>query len=150
MDSLRRCRSARWLILGLATIAFAVLPPLRTACACISCGTSHASACCSPKADGTKSCCSQPKPVASCCSTEACATPAASGCECTAVPASREPAPLPTQDSAAKDVTAATTLHADWQLPAIVPVVVDGCRESAFGPPPRPTSLQIAFCVWRN
>src|SRR5690606_11287465 len=96
-------------------------------------------------------CCASPKPVASCCSTnESCSTPATSGCECTAVPASREPAPVPTPDSSPQKAPVATTVHADWQLPAVIPVVADGCREAAFGPPPRPTSLQIAYCVWRN
>jgi hypothetical protein len=152
---LRRCRLGRWLILSLAIVALVALPPLRTACACVSCGTTESSACCSAaKAAGSakacccaaQTCCSTPAPAATCCTT----TESTDGCECTAVPDSREPAPVPSSDSPLKEVTSVTTLQADWLLPAVVPVVADGCHEAAFGPPPRAVSVQIAFCVWRN
>lgn len=151
---LRRCRLGRWFILSLAIVALVALPPLRTVCACVNCGSTDIAACCSPaKSAGIKACCcsahtccATPTPVASCCVAEE----ATAGCECTAVPESREPAPVPAPDSAAKEVTQVATLQADWLMPAVIPVVAEGCREAPFGPPLRTVSVQIAFCVWRN
>lgn len=156
MNLLRRCRTARWLILSLAIISLVALPPLGASCVCASCGAGD-------KAAENAGCCSTAEPAANaacCCSAATCCSqPAAAetccaltdgGCECMAVPDSREPAPLPSSDSPAKDLTVTATLQADWQLPAVIPVVADGCHESALGPPPRAVSVQIAFCVWRN
>lgn len=151
MKFLRRYRFARWLVLSVAMITLVFLPPLGAACACTDCGPSEVAACCSTAETAgcccTAATCCAPKPAA-----EGCCVSSESngGCECTAVPASREPAPLPASDSTANEVTAVTTLQADWQLPPVIPVVADGCYEADFGPPPRAVSVQIAFCIWRN
>ncbi|WP_254513307.1 hypothetical protein [Anatilimnocola floriformis] len=152
MNFLRHRRTPRWLVLSLAILSLAVLPPLQAACVCADCGQTQQTSCCTPSENvATGSCCCAAK---TCCSVptaasaDRCCSSDSAGCECTAVPDSREPAPVPA-DSAAKQAPISTVVYADWTLPAAVPTRVDGAAKIS-GPPFKPVSLQIALCVWRN